>query len=41
MKAKKMGIIESVKELMDKLRNDHHFWIDDALYNKVSRLSNE
>ena len=41
MKAKKMGIIESVKEFMDRLRNDHHFWIDDALYNKVSRLSNE
>jgi predicted nucleic acid-binding protein len=41
MKAKKMGIIESVKELMDRLRNDHHFWIDDAMYNKVSRLSNE
>ena len=41
MKAKKMGIIESVKKLMDLLRNDHHFWIDDAMYNKVSRLSNE
>ena len=41
MKAKKMGIIESVKKLMDLLRNDHHFWIDDAMYSKVSRLSNE
>ena len=41
MKAKKMGIIESVIKLMDLLRNDHHFWIDDAMYSKVSRLSNE
>ena len=41
MKAKKMRIIESVKELMDRLRTDHHYWIDDALYNKVLSLSNE
>lgn len=41
MKAKKMRIIESVKELMDRLRIDHHYWIDDALYNKVLSLSNE
>jgi predicted nucleic acid-binding protein len=41
MKAKKMGIIESVKELMDRLRTDHHYWIDDAMYNKVLSLSNE
>jgi len=41
MKAKKMGIIESVKELMDRLKTDHHYWIDDATYNKVLSLSNE
>ncbi len=41
MKAKKMGIIESVKELMDRLRTDHHYWIDDAMYKKVLSLSNE
>ena len=41
MKAKKMRIIESVKELMDRLRTDHHYWIDYALYNKVLSLSNE
>ena len=41
MKAKKMGIIESVKEPMDQLRTDHHFWIDDAMYNKVLNLSGE
>ena len=41
MKAKKMGIIESIKALMDRLRTDHHYWIDDALYNKVLSLSNE
>jgi predicted nucleic acid-binding protein len=41
MKAKKMGIIESVKELRDRLRTDHHYWIDDEMYNKVLSLSNE
>ena len=41
MKAKKMGIIESVKEIMDRLRTDHHYWIDDAMYNKVLNLSGE
>ena len=41
MKAKKMGIIESVKELMDRLRTDHHYWIDDVMYNKVLSLSGE
>jgi predicted nucleic acid-binding protein len=41
MKAKKMGIIKSVKELMDRLRTDHHYWIDDAMYNKVLSLSDE
>jgi predicted nucleic acid-binding protein len=41
MKAKETGIIESVKELMDRLRTDHHYWIDDAMYKKVLRLSNE
>lgn len=41
MKAKKMGIIESVKGLMDRLKTDHHYWIDDATYIKVLSLSNE
>ena len=41
MKAKKMGIIESVKEFMDRLRIDHHYWIDDAMYNKVLDISGE
>jgi predicted nucleic acid-binding protein len=41
MKAKKMGIIESVRELMDRLRTNHHYWIDDAMYNKVLKLSGE
>jgi len=26
---------------MDRLRTDHHYWIDDAMYNKVLSLSNE
>jgi predicted nucleic acid-binding protein len=41
IKAKKMGLIESVKGLMDRLRTDHHYWIDDAMYSKVLNLSNE
>ena len=41
LKAKKMGIILSVKEHMDRLRTDHHFWINDAMYNKVLSLSDE
>ncbi len=41
IKAKKMGIIESVKEFMDRLRIDHHYWIDDAMYNNVLNLSGE
>jgi predicted nucleic acid-binding protein len=41
MKAKKMGIIESVKDLMDRLRTEHHYWINDAMYNKILSLSNE
>jgi hypothetical protein len=41
MRAKKMGIIESVKEPMDRLRTDHHYWINDAMYNKVLSLSDE
>jgi len=28
LKAKKMGIIESVKELIDRLKTDHHYWIN-------------
>jgi len=41
MKAKKMGIIESVKDFMDQLRTEHHYWIDNAMYNKVLSSLNE
>jgi len=41
MKAKKMGIIESVKEIMNRLRTDHQYWIDDAMSNKVLNLSGD
>ena len=30
-----------IKELMDRLRTDHHYWIDDAMNNKILSLSNE
>jgi hypothetical protein len=37
-----MEILKTIfKKLMDQLRNDHHYWIDDAMYKKVLRLSNE
>ena len=41
LKAKKMEIVESVKKLMDRLRADNHYWIDDATYKKVLSLSDE
>jgi len=41
MKAKKMGIIEFVKEPMVRLRTDRHYWIDDAMYKNVLKLSGE
>jgi predicted nucleic acid-binding protein len=41
LKAKKMGIIDSIKKFMDRLRTDHHYWIDDAMYNKVLNLTGE
>lgn len=39
--AKKKGLIQSVKALMDELRSRHHFWISNAMYREVLRLSEE
>ena len=39
--ARNKGVIESVKPLMDKLIDEHHFWIKRELYHKILHLSNE
>ena len=41
LKAKKSGLISSVKEMMDKLRDEHHFWINDDMYEKVLEIAME
>ena len=35
LKAKKIGLIPSVKDLIDKLRIEHHFWVRKDMYQKV------
>jgi hypothetical protein len=39
--AKKTGVIKSVKNTMNSLRTDHHFWISEPMYNRVLQLSGE
>jgi predicted nucleic acid-binding protein len=39
--AKNNGLIKSAKEYMDRLKNDHHFWISEHMYSRVLRLTNE
>ena len=41
LKAKKSGLISSVKEMMDKLRDEHHFWINEDMYEKVLGMAME
>lgn len=41
LKAKKAGLILSVKELIDKLRDEHHFWIKEEMYQKVLSIAQE
>ena len=41
MKAKKTGLISSVKELIDRLRAEHHFWIREDMYQKVLHIAKE
>lgn len=41
IQAKKRNQIESVKHYMDELKNHHHFWISNAIYLKILRLSGE
>jgi uncharacterized protein len=41
LKAKSMGYISEVKILMDILRTEKHFWIDEHMYQKVLSLADE
>ena len=41
LKAKKTGLISSVKQLIDRLRAEHHFWIKEDMYQKVLHIANE
>lgn len=39
--AKEAGLIKSVKNLIDKLRVEHQFWIKEDMYQKVLHLAKE
>ena len=41
LKAKKIGLISSVKELIDRLRAEHHFWIREDMYQRVLHIAKE
>ena len=41
LKAKETGLISSVKQLIDKLRAEHHFWIKEDMYQKVLHIAKE
>ncbi|MCK4487655.1 MAG: DUF3368 domain-containing protein [Desulfobacterales bacterium] len=41
LKAKKTGSISSVKQLIDRLRAEHHFWIRQDMYQKVLHMAKE
>ena len=41
LKAKSMGYISEVKFLIDMLRSEKHFWIDERMYQKALSLAGE
>jgi len=41
LKAKETGLISSIKKLIDKLRDEHHFWIKEDMYRKVLHIAKE
>ncbi len=41
LKAKKTGLVSSVKPLIDELRTEHNFWIRDDMYQKVLFIARE
>ena len=41
LKAKKTGLVSSVKQLIDRLRAEHHFWVKEDMYQKVLHIAKE
>ncbi len=41
LQAKKRGHVSIIRDLLDTLRNEKHFWISDAMYQKVLHLAGE
>jgi len=41
LKAKKNGLVSSVKPLINELRTEHNFWIRDDMYQKVLNIARE
>ena len=41
LKAREHGFISSVKELLDALRDKHHFWIKEDMYQKILHIAKE
>ena len=41
LKAKGTGLISTVKQLLDKLRYEHHFWIREDIYQRVLYIAKE
>ena len=41
LKAKKTGLVSSVKPLIDELRTEHNFWVRDDMYQKVLYIARE
>ncbi len=41
LKAKERSLILSVKELLDELRDEYHFWIKEDMYQKVLNMAKE
>jgi len=41
LKAKKTGLVLSVKPLIDELRTEHNFWVRNDMYQKVLYIARE
>lgn len=41
LKAKQLGLLPSVRDLVDRLRDRHHFWVSPRMYQEIVRLAGE
>ncbi|RLB75845.1 MAG: DUF3368 domain-containing protein [Deltaproteobacteria bacterium] len=41
LKAKKTGLISTVKQLIDKLRSERPFWVREDMYQRVLHIAKE